>query len=182
MRVPWYMQSTGHSSMHALSLTPTQGSAITYAITVSFLFWSQDEQRGMFAGSESAVPDAEKLLQGRQLDPGSPVRLAGRTLKAVDGLPVRGGDELWLARSQPVGELVGMVGAEIRHPGGVSSGGQICDQVSTVSWESFLLVPITPVGPRLIQPTTYWLRLPATRPSALGMVPLLSSNGRPGGG
>ena len=27
---------------------------------------------------------------------------------------------------------------------------------STVSWASFLLVPITPLGPRLIQPTAYW--------------------------
>src|ERR1700751_5463310 len=128
MRSPWYMQSTGHSSMHALSLTSTQGSAITYAITISFLSCYQDGQRGMFAGSESAVRDAQELLEGRQLDAGTPVRLAGRTLKAVDGLPVRGGDELWLARGQPVGELIGMVGAEIRQPRRVSSGGQISDQ------------------------------------------------------
>src|SRR5271168_4324640 len=122
------MQSTGHSSMHALSLTSTQGSAITYATTVSFLSCYQDEQRGMFAGSESAVPDAQELLQGRQLDPGTPALLAGRTLKAVDGPPVRGGDELWLARGQPVGELVGMVVTEIRQPERVSSGGQVGDQ------------------------------------------------------
>src|SRR5688572_7903489 len=30
------MQSTGHSSMHALSLTSTQGSAITYVTAVLF--------------------------------------------------------------------------------------------------------------------------------------------------
>ena len=28
--------------------------------------------------------------------------------------------------------------------------------MATVSWASFLLVPITPDGPRLIQPTAYW--------------------------
>ena len=51
-----------------------------------------------------------------------------------------------------------------------------------VSCESFLLVPITPDGPRLIQPTTYSLRLPSIRPSLWGMVPLFSSNGSPGVG
>src|ERR1700755_1652942 len=128
MRAPWVMQSTGDPSMHALSVTSTQGSAITYAITVSFLSCYQDEQRGMFAGSESAVRDAQELLQGRQLDAGTPVPLAGRTLKAVDGLPVRGGDELWLAPGQPVGEVVCLVGTEIRQPERVSSGGQVGDQ------------------------------------------------------
>ena len=43
--------------------------------------------------------------------------------------------------------------------------------MSTVSGESFLLLPITPDGPRLIQPTTYSLRLPSIRPSVCGMVP-----------
>ena len=56
----------------------------------------------------------------------------------------------------------------------------------TVSTASDLLVPITPVGPRLIQPVTY---SPAekspsriTRPSACGTRPVLSSNGTPGNG
>ncbi|CKR51257.1 Uncharacterised protein [Mycobacterium tuberculosis] len=51
-----------------------------------------------------------------------------------------------------------------------------------MSWASFLLVPITPVGPRLIHPTTYSLGLPLIRPPTLGMVPLWSSNGSPGVG
>ena len=37
-------------------------------------------------------------------------------------------------------------------------------------------------GPRLIQPTTYSLRLPSIRPSVCGMVPVRSSNGSPGVG
>ena len=51
---------------------------------------------------------------------------------------------------------------------------------------SGLLVPITPVGPRLIQPVTYWPRAPAcrrrrrTRPAAFGTVPVAASNGSPG--
>ena len=51
---------------------------------------------------------------------------------------------------------------------------------STVSVASFLLVPMTPLGPRLIQPATYVRSVPSTRPFALGIVPRCSSNGTPG--
>ena len=52
----------------------------------------------------------------------------------------------------------------------------------TVCAASLLLVPMTPVGPRLIQPTTYsrGFSAPAAsqmRPSTLGTTPLASSNG-----
>jgi len=59
----------------------------------------------------------------------------------------------------------------------------------TDSMASGLLVPITPVGPRLIQPATYspttgsWSRAGSmTRPSTLGMRPDHASNGTPASG
>src|ERR1700758_249713 len=57
----------------------------------------------------------------------------------------------------------------------------------TVSAASALLVPITPVGPRLSQPATYSPGSGSpvsdrTRPLALGTVYVLVSNGTPGSG
>jgi hypothetical protein len=60
--------------------------------------------------------------------------------------------------------------------------------MSTVSWESGLLVPMIPCGPRLIQPTTY---SPSTgrpvegsmiRPCSLGITARMASKGIPGRG
>src|SRR5262249_25389679 len=42
---------------------------------------------------------------------------------------------------------------------------------SHVSAASFLFVPITPLGPRLIQPATYTRGCPITRPSSFGITP-----------
>src|ERR1700686_4958357 len=57
----------------------------------------------------------------------------------------------------------------------------------TVSAASDLLVPITPVGPRLSQPATYSPGSgapsgPRTRPSSFGTTEARSSNGTPGSG
>src|SRR5690606_7060187 len=58
----------------------------------------------------------------------------------------------------------------------------------TVSWAQELLVPMNPVGPRLIQPVTYapGKTSPSgpvsTRPARFGMIARCSSNGRPGVG
>src|ERR1700729_505755 len=57
----------------------------------------------------------------------------------------------------------------------------------TVCAASDLLVPITPVGPRLSQPATYSPSSgapsgPSTRPSAFGTIEARSSNGPPGSG
>ena len=109
------------------------------------------------------------------------MRLAGGSLMAIDDLPVSGGDQLGLARGQPVGQLVGIVFREIRQSA-FSARARSEIRVSTVSWESFLLVPITPVGPRLIQPTTYSLRLPSTRPSVFGIVAAFVVERQPRGG
>ncbi|SHT77969.1 Uncharacterised protein [Mycobacteroides abscessus subsp. abscessus] len=54
--------------------------------------------------------------------------------------------------------------------------------MSTVSCESLLLVPMTPTGPRLIQPTTYSLSRPCMRPASLRITPRRESNGNPGTG
>ncbi len=45
------MQSTGHSSIHALSLTSTQGSAITYVISV-----------GVYRATTVAIGKSEELV------------------------------------------------------------------------------------------------------------------------
>ena len=58
----------------------------------------------------------------------------------------------------------------------------------TVSWESGLLVPMIPRGPRLIQPTTYSpgtgspVRGSMIRPATLGITPAMASKGIPGSG
>src|SRR4029077_17825428 len=59
------------------------------------------------------------------LDAGTPVRLAGRSLVAIDGLPVGGRDQLRLAGGQPVGQLVGVVVGEVRAFAGA---GQVVQQ------------------------------------------------------
>ena len=51
---------------------------------------------------------------------------------------------------------------------------------STVSCAHVLLVPMNPVGPRLIHPTTYAPRRPSTRPRTFGTIPACSSKGRSG--
>jgi len=51
-------------------------------------------------------------------------------------------------------------------------------RAGAVSVASFLLVPITPLGPRLIHPATYTPG--ATRPRSFGTVPVSSSKGTPG--
>ena len=59
---------------------------------------------------------------------------------------------------------------------------------STVSAASGLLVPMTPVGPRLIQPAVYspttgrFVSGSSTRPLTFRMTPQLSLNGTPGSG
>ena len=63
----------------------------------------------------------------------------------------------------------------------------ILEQVVEVSVASFLFVPITPVGPRLIQPAAYTpgISMPessTTRPPAFGIVPVASSKGVPDSG
>ena len=58
----------------------------------------------------------------------------------------------------------------------------------TVSWESGLLVPMIPRGPRLIHPTTYSpvtgspVRGSMIRPAWLGITPAIASKGMPGSG
>ena len=85
----------------------------------------------------------------------------------VDQLPVVVGHQRGLTRHQPLDELTGIVRTDFA----LGSAARSASRVSTVSAESFLLLPITPDGPRLIQPTTYSLRLPSIRPSVCGMVP-----------
>src|SRR5581483_11823898 len=53
---------------------------------------------------------------------------------------------------------------------------------STVSTASFLFVPMTPLGPRLIQPAQYVRSAPTTRPASFGITQARSSNGTPGSG
>src|SRR6185437_10402071 len=53
-----WMQSTGHASTHAWSFVPIQGSAITYAISLSSLHRIQ-----MSAGATLHIKDATKIPQ-----------------------------------------------------------------------------------------------------------------------
>ena len=80
---------------------------------------------------------------------------------AVDRLPAGVGDELGLARAQQRldGGGIGVAAVPARAapeaPAPLLGRARSASIASTVSCASFLFVPITPEGPRLIQPTTY---------------------------
>ena len=103
---------------------------------------------GRLAG-DLLAEGVEHLLDPDELDPRAAVGLAAADLGLVDRLPVLEADEADAAlgeqRPRP-------------RPGPGSAGSSsVCDSTSasrcwTVSSASFLLVPITPEGPRLIQP------------------------------
>ena len=103
-------------------------------------------------------------------------------LGAVDRLPALVGDVVRGALGEQLLDRgrIGVAAPEAIRPASTSS-----SRLSTVSWASFLLVPITPDGPRLIQPTAYWpgtcspLSGSVTRPPSLGITPRRSSNGTP---
>ena len=103
--------------------------------------------------------------------------------RAVDRLPARVGHVVGArsASSASSASRLGSAGSCSRPASRSPSSG------STVSWASRLLVPMIPVGPRLIQPTTYSPRSGAPcssriRPPSFGIVPRRSSNGRPSSG
>ena len=117
----------------------------------------------------------EQLLEARELDARAPVRLAEALLVAVDARPSP------RSRRAPAGAR----GRTPRAPRRRSARGRAARPAarssssrSTVSLASFLLVPITPLGPRLAQPTTYSPR--RTRPPSLAISPRAASNGHVG--
>jgi hypothetical protein len=59
------------------------------------------------------VADVQQLGQVRQFHPRPSMRLTARSFMLVDQLPVRIGDNLGLSGVQPIGELVGAVGAKV---------------------------------------------------------------------
>ena len=71
--------------------------------------------------------------------------------------------------------------------GAGGSWGRSANRLTIVAAASALLVPITPVGPRFIQPATYTpvIAVPSgsvTRPSACGTIPASASKGKVGSG
>src|ERR1700730_4684845 len=147
-----------------------------------YLSCYQDEQHGTFLDGNQPCPTRRSssrvgsLTRGRPC--GSPAARSKRSMASQCAAVTSFG---WREASQSA-SLSAPASPKSASPEEFLAAARSAIRVSTVSWESFLLVPITPVGPRLIQPTTYSLRLPATRPLVLGMVPLLSSNGSPGAG
>ena len=95
------------------------------------------------------------------------MRHAGGAFVGIDRLPVVVGHQRGLARHQPLDELTGLVRTDFA----LGCGGQVGQQGVDGGGGVLLSLPITPDGPRLIQPTTYSLRLPSIRPSVCGMVP-----------
>ena len=96
---------------------------------------------------------AQHLLDLTELHPGALARFATAFLfEHVDQLPVVIADEVGAPLPQqplehrPSGDVMVVEGPGCGSPPAATS---------TVSWESGLLVPMMPVGPRLIQPTTY---------------------------
>ena len=128
----------------------------------------------------AAASRLEHLVDADELDPRATERLAALLLGAVDRLPARVGDVLRNALREPALHRGG-IGRLARKPPASRS----ASRLSTVSWASFLFVPMTPEGPRLIQPTAYWpvtcrpLSGSLTLPPSLGITPPRSSNGMP---
>ena len=115
----------------------------------------------------SAVPDPQQLGHAWPASPAAGRAAPGRPLVGVDQLPVVVGDELRAAATaatRPASSAWSAPSRDRPRPGRRPA----CRRCPA---ESFLLLPITPDGPRLIQPTTYSLRLPSIRPSVCGMVP-----------
>ena len=131
---------------------------------------------GCFAASSSSSRE-QSFTRGRPC--GSPSDFSTR----VDRLPARVGDVVGLALGD---QRLDRCRVRIRRVLAAGRARRSSRIISTVSWASFLLVPITPVGPRLIQPTQYWPPTwsPSgscrTRPPSLGITARRSSNGTPG--
>ena len=98
----------------------------------------------------SAVRHLQQTGHCAHLGPRASRRLAGRSLVGVDGLPVGLGDQQWLAFGEPTCQFVGIPGTDLPQLRTCQIGHQRVDGVLGV----LLLVPITPDGPRLIQPAT----------------------------
>ena len=138
-------------------------------------------------GPLALLERVEHLLDAAELHPRRARRgRAALLLQQVDELPVLVGDEVAARRSPSrrsstsrEGHLLLVRGA--RRPGRPRS-------MSTVSWESGLLVPMIPCGPRLIHPTTYSpstgapVRGSMMRPASFGITPRMASKGMPGSG
>ena len=91
---------------------------------------------------------AEHLLDPDELDPRAAVGLAAADLGLVDRLPVLEADEADAALGEEVLDGAGVGALGVEQGLAPTSASRCC----TVSRASFLLVPITPEGPRLIQP------------------------------
>ena len=103
------------------------------------------------SGGRLGLRSLDQLVNTAELYPRAAVRLARLDLGGVDRLPALEGDVVGPAlveqrpRSSP--------GRRPARPRGSVPASRSAKRLSTVSWASFLLVPITPEGPRLIQPT-----------------------------
>ena len=126
---------------------------------------------GLVGPGRGTVHRGEHLREFRDLDAVSPARLPQPDLLGVQPQPRRPVDGPEVVLGEHVGEVV-----RVR----ASRGGSVGRSASTAaatSTASCLLVPITPVGPRRIQPVTY---CPATgvpsasitRPATFGTVPV----------
>ncbi len=108
--------------------------------------------------------------------PRTAVRLAGCALVLVDQLPVVVGDQLRLALQQPLHQLLGVVRVDI----GQLRARQVRDQGVDGLLRVALVAADHPGGPAL-DPADDVLVATAVDPAAVcGIVPLRSSNGRPG--
>ena len=91
----------------------------------------------------------EHLLDPDELDPRAAVGLAAADLGLVDRLPVLEADVADAALGE---QLLDRGGLRVRRARAASADSTSASRCVTVSSASFLLVPITPEGPRLIQP------------------------------
>ena len=146
-------------------LRATESSAYTESETPIFTCISASPERALDALDGEAVgalpalaawptrsrAGLEQLLEAAELHARAALRLAGGPLGAVDRLPAGVGHVVRPALGEQLLERVAVrIRGLGRRPASRSS-----SSTSTVSWASRLLVPMIPVGPRLIQPVTY---------------------------
>ena len=107
----------------------------------------------VLAGDRGRARGLDHLVDAAELDARAALRLAGALLGGVDRLPAGEGDRVGLALGE---QLLDRDWSTRLAGSGTRPASRSSKIESTVSWASFLLVPITPLGPRLIQPTAYW--------------------------
>ena len=139
---------------------------------------------GADSSEEVLLPldNLQHVIDTGDLDAGATLGCAAFLLVAVQGLPAVKGDKVGLWRDHSRASTLARSRFASEIPGSVAKSSTIAATVDTASG---LLVPMTPLGPRLAHPTQYSPGIGAlsvvvtTRPATFIIVNVFSSKGTP---